>query len=51
MRHKGTHVVKHSTPISSKMEQQIWDKGVLGEDTPDKLVGTVLFLIGVNFTL
>ena len=44
-------VIKHSTPISLKMEQQMWDSRVLGEDTPDKLVETVLFLIGVNFTL
>ena len=29
----------------------MWEKGVLGEDMPDKLVKTVLFLIGVNFAL
>ena len=49
--HKGMGVVKHSTPISFKMEDQMWKARVLGEDTPDKLVETVLFLIGVNFAL
>ena len=44
-------VVKQSTPISSKMENQMWEKGVLGEDNPSKLVEAVLFLTGVNFAL
>ena len=48
---KGKGVVNHSTPISSKMEDQIWQAGVLGKDTSNKLVETVLFLIGVNFAL
>ena len=29
----------------------MWDKGILGEDSPDKLRRTVFFLIGVKFGL
>ena len=49
--HKGMGVIKHSTPILLKMEEKMWDSRVLGEDTLDKLVETVLFLIAVNFAL
>ena len=34
--------------ISTDFEKFLWDRGVLGEDIPDKLRSTVLFLIGVN---
>ena len=33
-------------PIS--FENKLWEKGILGEDNPDKLCDTVLFLIGIN---
>ena len=32
-------------------EQILWEKGILGEDSPDKLRQTVFFLIGVRFGL
>ena len=48
---KGMGVIKHLTPISLKTEEKMGTAWVLGEDTPDKLVKTVLFLIGVNFAL
>ena len=32
-------------------EQVLWEKGILGEDSPDKLRQTVFFLIGVRFGL
>ena len=34
--------------ISQVLENSMWQSGILGEDTPDKLRSTVLFLIGVN---
>ena len=37
--------------ISYEFEDNLWDTGVLGEDTPDKLRSTVLFLIGLNVGL
>ena len=33
------------------MENELWVKGVLGEDNLEKLRNTVLFLIGINATL
>ena len=38
-------------PILEEHEQILWDKGILGEDSPDKLRQTVFFLIGVRFGL
>ena len=38
-------------PVLEDHEQILWDKGILGEDTPDKLRKTVFFLIGVRFGL
>ena len=32
-------------------EQILWEKSMLGEDSPDKLRQTVFFLIGVRFGL
>ena len=29
----------------------MWEKGILGTDTPDKLRDTLLFLLGLNFAL
>ena len=37
--------------ISLKYEEEMWSKGVLGEDCPDRLRDTVLFLIGNHCTL
>ena len=45
-------VVKHQAGIISyEHEESLWQKGVLGEDTPDKLRNTVLFLLGINVCL
>ena len=38
-------------PILEEHEQVLWEKGTLGEDSPDKLRQTVFFLIGVRFGL
>ena len=37
--------------ITFEHENSLWLKGVLGEDTPDKLCNTVLFLLGINAQL
>ena len=42
-------MVKHQAQvISYEFENELWSKNILGEDTPDKLRDTVLFLIGIN---
>ena len=35
--------------ISEEHEQTLWEKGILGEDNPDKLRQTIFFLVGVRF--
>ena len=45
---KGIGKVNHCTPITNGMEDKMWKDGVLGEDNPEKLVETILFLIGIN---
>ena len=42
---------KQAQVISYQDEQNLWKTGVLGEDSPDKLRNTVLFLIGINVFL
>ena len=42
---------KQAGLISCEVEENLWSTGILGEDTPDKLRDTVLFLIGINVTL
>ena len=37
--------------ISLDFQNELWDKGVLGEENPEKLCNTVLFLIGINCAL
>ena len=41
-------VKRQANVISYKFENSLWEKNILGEDTPDKLRNTVLFLIGIN---
>ena len=38
-------------PISVSEEEQFWQLGILGDDTPEKLVNTILYLNGVHFAL
>ena len=37
--------------ITEEFENQLWSSGTLGEDTPEKLHDTVLFLLGINLAL
>ena len=43
--------VKRSEPISITDEEEMWDFGLLGEETPDVLRNTVMYLIGLTFAL
>ena len=38
-------------PILEEHEEVLWEKGILGEDSPDKLRQTVFSLTGVRFRL
>ena len=39
---------KQAEVIPMNFENLLWERGILGEDSPDKLRDTVLFLIGIN---
>ncbi len=38
-------------PISLEQEDHMWRSGILGNDTPEKLVNTLLYLVSVHFAL
>ena len=40
-----------AVPISVQEEEYLWSIGALGDDTPTKLVDTVLYLLGIHFAL
>ncbi len=40
-----------ATPISMSEEDKMWVEGVLKEDNPNTLRDTIVFLLGLNFTL
>ncbi len=42
---------KSSAAISFVDEELLWQKGVLGTDSPDQLRETLLYLLGINFAL
>ena len=44
-------VKKQADLISYEYEENMWNAGVLGEDSPDKLRATLLFLLGINLAL
>ena len=44
-------VKKQANVISTEFEAHLWDSGILGEDNPDKLRSTVLFLLGIHLGL
>ena len=49
--HKAVNIgiVKHQAGITSyEHDDSLWKKGVLGEDNPDRLRSTVLFLLCIN---
>lgn len=42
---------KQATIITLEQESELWEKGILGDDTPEKLVRTVFWMIGLHFGL
>ena len=44
-------VPKQAELISYEFEEKMWGKGILGEDKPETLRNTVLFLLGLNCCL
>jgi hypothetical protein len=49
---KGIGIEKRQAEVVSlEMENTMWEKGVLGMDTPGQLRDTLFFLIGLNFAL
>ena len=42
---------RQANVITYEFEKKLWEAGVLGEDCPDRLRDTVLFLLGVNCIL
>ncbi|XP_046579473.1 uncharacterized protein LOC124287048 isoform X2 [Haliotis rubra] len=47
----GTSVCKHTEIISEEEGQRLWEKGILGEENPQQLLDTVLYLTGLHFAL
>ena len=44
-------VKRQASVISFDNKTKLWESGLLGEDSPDKLRDTVLFLLGINLGL
>ena len=42
---------QQSKAISVEEEDMMWNTGLLGNDIPEKLVNTLLYLIGLHFAL
>ena len=43
---------KNSTSVVTvDAEEKMWNKGILGEDTPKQLSDTILYLLGLNLAL
>ena len=47
----AVHPKEQADPIEISEEELMWNKGILGDDTPEKLVNTVLYLFRVHFAL
>ena len=42
---------KRAEPISIEEDEILWEKGLLGEDSPKVLLDVMIYLCGVHFTL
>ena len=55
MKERAAHCIgttkRQANLLSLEEENRLWHSGVLGEDNPDILRRTVLFLIGINVGL
>ncbi len=44
-------VEKKFDPITVENEEELWSQGLLGSDSPKQLCETVMYLVGLSFTL
>ena len=44
-------IKRQAQVISLDYENRLWEQGILGEDTSDKIGNTVLYMLGVNLVL
>ena len=42
---------KRAEVIPDELEEQLWEEGILGDDTPDKLLDTLVYCLGLQFAL
>ncbi|XP_041379334.1 uncharacterized protein LOC121391954 [Gigantopelta aegis] len=47
----GASTRKRTEVISESEENMLWDKGLLGDNTPQQLLDTILYLTGLHFSL
>ena len=50
---KEGHVIpkNQAQPISYAEEETLWQMELLGDSNPEQLINTLIYLIGINFTL
>lgn len=42
---------KQAPPVTLSLEEKMWQNSVLGDDTPAKLLHTIMYLLGTQFAL
>ena len=47
----GSYRPKRAEAISAVDENMLWDKNLLGDETPEQLISTMVFYIALYFSL
>lgn len=42
---------KQAQVITVEVEERMWSYGILGDDTPEKLLNTLIYCLGLNLAL